>query len=424
MDQIMNAHGFKLHHTTGNRLISKWRSDFPALANPMNGKRLAFLDSGASAQKPYPVLNALQNAYCAHYANIHRGLYEFSQRQTADFEAAREKVAQFLGAGDTRSIIFTRNSTEAINLVAQSWGRRFLQAGDEVILTVMEHHANLVPWHILKSQIGIEIKYIPLLENGELDLKALPQLLSGRTKLLAMAHVSNVLGTVNPVREVVAQVKHSHPDVKILIDGSQAVVHGQVNMREIGADFYALTGHKLYGPTGIGALYAPYEILETMTPWQGGGDMIDTVRLDGVSFAAPPARFEAGTPAIAEAIALGAAIDYIEAIGYAEIAAHETALRDELTQKLEQIEGVKIYGTQPQKAAIVSFTMDGCPPADVAMILDQSGVAVRVGHHCCQPLMHCLGVEHTIRASIGLYNDSEDIDQLIAGLIKARKLLV
>lgn len=420
----MNAPGMKLHYTIGNRITSRWRSDFPALSTPMNGKRLAFLDSGASAQKPYSVLNALQNAYCAHYANIHRGLYEFSQRQTADFEAAREKVAQFIGAGDVRSIIFTRNSTEAINLVAQSWGRQYLQAGDEVILTVMEHHANLVPWHILKTQIGIEIKYIPLRENGELDLEVLPQMLSARTKLLAMTHVSNVLGTVNPVREVIAQVKHSHPHVKILIDGSQAVVHSQVNMREIGADFYAFTGHKLYGPTGIGVLYAPYEILDSMPPWQGGGDMIDRVRLDGVSFAPPPARFEAGTPAIAEAIALGAAIEYINSIGYGDIAAHEHALRDELTQKLEQIEGVKIYGTQPDKAAIVSFTMDGCPAADVAMILDQNGVAVRVGHHCCQPLMQCLGVEHTIRASIGLYNDSDDIDQLIAGLIKAQKLLL
>lgn len=403
---------------------SKWRADFPTLMQPMSGQRLAFLDSGASAQKPKVVLDSLQRAYKEHYANIHRGLYEFSQKQTADFEAARSKISKFINASTEQSIVFTRNSTEAINLVAQSWGRQNLQPGDEIILTLMEHHANFVPWHILKTQIGIEIKYIPILDNGELDLSELPSLITNRTKLLSLTHVSNVLGTVNPVKEIIQQAKLYNPDIKVLVDGSQAVVHMNVNMNNIQPDFYVFTGHKLYGPTGIGVLYAPYNLLQSMPPWQGGGDMIDQVTLKGVSFALPPARFEAGTPAIAEAIALGTAIDYLNGIGFDAIGKLESELLIYLTEQLKSLPGIKIYGNQDQKAGIVSFTMAGCPASDVGMILGQMGVAVRVGHHCCQPLMKTLGVEHTIRASLALYNTSEDIDQLVRGLIKAQKLLI
>ncbi len=401
-----------------------WRSDFPVLSQTMNGKRLAFLDSGASAQKPTQVINAVSDAYQSHYANIHRGLYEFSQRLTGEFEHAREKVASFIHAPSTRSVIFTRNSTEAINLVAQSWGRTFLKAGDEVILTHMEHHANFVPWHILKDQIGITIKYIPLLDDGALDLSVLPDLLTDRTRLVAFTHVSNVLGTVNPVKDIINKVKSFSSEIVTLVDGSQAVVHGTVDVVDLDADFYVFTGHKLYGPSGVGVLYGRENLLEQMPPWQGGGDMIEQVSLDKVSYAPLPNKFEAGTPAIAEIIGFGAAIDYVCAIGMDNISKWERDILNYANEKLSRIEGLRIYGTTPDKAGIISFTVNQCPASDVAMILDQLGVAVRSGHHCCQPLMEELGVEGTIRASIGLYTDKDDIDQLYEAIIKAQKMLM
>ena len=402
-----------------------WRKDFPALQQQMNGKRLAFLDSGASAQKPQAVIDAVSRAYGEGYANIHRGLYDFSQRKTAEYEAVRAKIAQFMGAESPSSIVFTKNTTEAINLVAQSWGRTHLSQGDEIILTEMEHHANLVPWHILKSHMknDIVIKYIPINDDGSLNVDALDQLLTDKTRLVSLTHISNVLGTRNDIAGIMQKIRAYNSKIKILIDGSQGIVHGGVNVGDLVPDFYVWTGHKFYGPTGVGVLYAPADILADMPPWQGGGDMIDQVTLEGTTFALPPARFEAGTPAIAEVIGLGAAIDYVTSIGMDKIEAWERDLLAYLNDVLAKIPGVKIYGTTPDKAGIVSFTLANCPPADIAMILDQMGVAVRTGHHCCQPLMQRLGVAGTVRASLALYSDRADIDQLGEGLNKAIRML-
>lgn len=400
-----------------------WRDDFPALSQTIRGKRLAFLDSAASAQKPATVLDAVRGAFETQYANVHRGLYTFSQAKTLEFEAVRSKVADFIGAPDVSSIIFTRNSTEAINMVAQSWGRNFLKAGDEILVSEMEHHANFVPWHILKDQIGVVLKFIPVTDDGQLDLSVLPQLVTERTRLIAVTHVSNVLGTINPLKELIALVRKLNPESVVLVDGSQSVVHMNVDVADLDPDFFVFTGHKLYGPTGVGVLYGRKTLLEAMPPWQGGGDMIDYVSRERVSFAPLPAKFEAGTPAIAEVIGLGAAIDYVRTAGLDAICAWEKALYEYALERFADVDGVTMYGMSPHKAGILSFTLEGCPPADVAMILDQMGVAVRTGHHCCMPLMLRYGVEGTIRASIALYTDKKDIDQLVEGLHKARDLL-
>ena len=400
-----------------------WRKDFPALKQLVHGKPLVFLDSGASAQKPQTVIDAITRAYTEGYANVHRGLYDFSQRKTAEFESAREKIANFIGATSPSQIIFTRNATEAVNLVAQTWAKANLRAGDEILLSEMEHHANLVPWHILRDQIGIVIKYIPVTDVGELDYDAILSLLSTRTKMVGCTQVSNVLGTVNNINKIKTILNVFNPEIKLLVDGSQAVVHQSVNMVEMDADFYVFTGHKLYGPTGVGILYGKQDLLNAMPPYQGGGDMIERVTLNGSTYASAPSRFEAGTPAIAEAIGLGAAVDYVTAIGMDNIHAWEQGLLAYATQKMSAIDGLKIIGTAEGKAGIISFIMDGCPPADVAMILDQMGIAVRTGHHCCQPLMTRFGVDGTIRASFGLYNDKNDIDKLIDGLLKAKRML-
>lgn len=402
---------------------NSFRKDFPALSQTVRGKPLVFLDSGASAQKPQSVIDAITRAYTEGYANVHRGLYDFSQRKTAEFEEARQKVAKFINAPSVANIVFTRNTTEAINLVAQTWGRSNLKQGDEIILTEMEHHANLVPWHMLRDEIDIVIKYVPVKDNGELDDDKILSLLSPRTKLLSCTQVSNVLGTVNNINKIKTILSVFNPEIKLMVDGSQAVVHKAVNMIDLGPDFYVFTGHKLYGPTGVGVLYGRSEILSTMPPYQGGGDMIDKVTLGGTTYAAAPARFEAGTPAIAEVIGLGAAIDYVTSIGMDNIAAWEHELLIYATEKLSSIEGLRILGTAEGKAGIISFTMENCPPADVAMILDQMGIAVRTGHHCCQPLMARFGIEGSIRASLGLYNDKNDIDALYEGLLKAKKIL-
>lgn len=404
-------------------MINQFKKDFPIFNQTMNGKPLVFLDSGASAQKPQCVIEAVTHTYSDHYANVHRGLYAFSQDITADYEASRKRVAEFIGVPSPDQIIFTRNATEGINLVAQSWARTHLKQGDEIILTEMEHHANLVPWHILRDQIGVVIKYIPVKDNGELDEDKLLSLLSTRTKLVACTHISNVLGTVNNISKIKTILSFFNLNIKLLVDGSQAVVHQSVHMGELDADFYVFTGHKLYGPTGVGVLYGKRDILELMPPYQGGGDMIDKVTLEGSTFAPIPSRFEAGTPAIAEVIGLGAAIDYVTRIGMDNIAAWEHDLLTYTTEKLLSIEGVRIIGTAPHKAGIISFTLEGCAPADVAMILDQMGIAVRTGHHCCQPLMARFGVDATIRVSFGLYNDREDCDKLIEGILKAKRML-
>lgn len=398
------------------------RDDFPGLRQTMNGKRLAYLDSASSAQKPQAVIDAISAAYSAGYANIHRGLYAFSQDRTQAFEDGRRKVARFINAKSDREIVFTRNATEAINLVAASWGRR-LQAGDEVILSGMEHHANLVPWHLLRQDRGITLKFVPVLDDGQLDMATYETLLSPRTRLIACTHVSNALGTINDVARITRIAKTFDSDITVLIDGAQSVVHDHVNVQAIGCDFLSFTGHKLYGPTGLGVLWGRYDLLDSMPPYQGGGDMIDTVSFEGVSFKPPPARFEAGTPAIAQVIGLGAAIDYVSALGMDAIATHEKMLLDYAMDGLRDIPGLSFHGTAPDKAGIISFTVDWAHPSDIAMILDKTGVAVRSGHHCCQPLMQRFGLDATLRASIALYTDKDDIDQLVAGIAKAKEIL-
>lgn len=403
--------------------VSDYRADFPALHEPMNGKRLAYMDTASSAQKPQIVIDTMNDVLTHHYANIHRGLYAHSQNTTQMFEAVRGKVADFIGASSENEIVFTRNSTEAINLVAQSYGRTNFKAGDEIILSAMEHHANIVPWQILSEQIGITLKIITVLENGTLDLDAFEKLLSGQTKMVSLVHTSNSLGTVNPIKDIIATVKAFDQNIITLVDGSQAVVHGAVNVQDLGCDFFCFTGHKIYGPNGIGVLFGRFDLLNAMPPYQGGGDMIDTVSFSGTTYKSAPFKFEAGTPAIVEVIGLGAAIDYMQAIGVDAIAAHEGEMLDYLSQKLTAIDGVTIYGIAPNKASVVSFTADWAHISDIAMILDQQGVAVRTGHHCCMPLMEAFGIEGTARASIGLYTNKEDIDQLITALNKAKEML-
>jgi cysteine desulfurase/selenocysteine lyase len=401
---------------------STYRSDFPIFKTTMNGKRLAFLDTAASAQKPQVVIDAMTQVMGCEYANIHRGLYSLSQNLTARYEAARETVARFIGAPSAQSIVFVRNTTEAINLIAQSWGGAFLNDGDEIILSAMEHHANIVPWQLLKENKKIEIKVIPISEDGRLDLAAFKNLLSARTRMVAVTHISNALGTINPVKEIIEIERQFNPEIKVLIDGSQAVVHGPVDVRDLDCDFYVFTGHKVYGPTGIGVLYGKCDVLESMPPYQGGGDMIERVSFEKTTFKEAPAKFEAGTPAITEVIGLAAAIDYMQSIGMGNIEKHEQGLLEYATAQMNQIPGLKIYGPKSNKAGIISFTMDCAAPSDIAMILDKQGVAIRAGHHCCMPLMQVLGVEGTARVSFGLYSDKDDVDQFVEGLKKVQEM--
>ncbi len=399
--------------------IAECRADFPILRE----SGVAYLDSAASAQKPRAVLDSMTEVYESNYANIHRGLYRFSYVTTENYEAVREIVAGFIGAPSAQEIVFTRNTTEAINLVAQSWARTFLRDGDEIILSEMEHHANIVPWHILREQTGIVIKVVPLLDDGTLDLEAFETLLTHKTRFISLVHISNALGIVNDIKKIIGIARDFYPEIKVLIDGSQAVVHSRVDVRDLDCDFYVFTGHKLYGPTGIGVLWGRYEWLEAMPPYQGGGDMIETAGFDHVTYKPPPARFEAGTPAIVEAIGLGAAIAYVKAIGMDEIMAHEADLLAYAMERLADVPGLTFYGTGPDKAGILSFTASWGHASDIGMILDQCGVAVRTGHHCCQPVMKRFGVDATVRASFGLYSNRDDIDRLAAGLEKARGLL-
>jgi cysteine desulfurase/selenocysteine lyase len=396
------------------------KKDFPALQKEVNGRAVCYLDSAASAQKPQAVIDAMSNVMTQHYSNVHRGVYEFGSKTSAAFEQSRVKVAKFLNASSEKEIVFTRNATEAINLVAASWGRQNLKAGDEVILTEMEHHANIVPWHMLKQDIGFTIKVVPILKNGALDMAAFDSLLSSKTKLVSVTQMSNALGTINPVADI---VRKSHAvGAKVLIDGSQAVVHGNPDVQAIGADFYVFSGHKIYGPSGIGVLYGRYALLETMSPYQGGGEMIEQVSFDKITYKEPPYRFEAGTPAIIEAIGLGAAIDYLAKFDRKEIQAHENALLMAAEEKISAIKGVTIWSKAPERAAILSFTIDSVHPHDVATVFDQLGLCVRAGHHCCQPLMKVLGVPATVRASFAIYNTMEDVDRLVEGVMKVKKL--
>lgn len=399
--------------------VERIRADFPVLAQEVHGKPLTYLDSGASAQKPTAVLEAMDAVYRTHYANVHRGAYQFSQQLTDEYESVRGKVARLLNAGSDQEIVFTRNVTEAINLVAHSFGDR-LQPGDEVVISEMEHHANIVPWQLLRDRRGIALKVVPVADDGSFRLDAYESMLGPKTKLVALTHTSNVLGTVTPMKEIV-RLAHK-AGVPVLVDGAQAVVHGKVDVRDLDADFYAFTGHKLYGPTAIGVLYGKADLLKSMPPFLGGGDMIRSVSFAETTYAEPPHRFEAGTPPIVEAIGLGAAIDYVNAIGMEAIAAHEAGLLAYATNRLSAVEGLKIYGSAKEKAAIVSFTLDGIHPHDIGTIVDREGVAIRVGHHCAQPLMDRFCVPATARASMGLYNTRADIDVLVRALEKVKDI--
>lgn len=404
---------------------SPWRDDFPVLKTKVHGKKpLAFLDSAASAQKPQVVIYAMNEILEGGYSNIHRGLYEISQNLSQKFEDVRGKVAQFIGAASDKEIVFTRNTTEGINLVAQSWGRANLNAGDEVIITEMEHHANIVPWQLLAEQIGIVVKVVPITEQGTLDLDALEGLLSGKTKLVGFVEISNALGTVNPVDNIIQMVREFNPEIKILVDGTQGVVHRAVDVQVMDPDFYVFTGHKLYGPSGVGVLYGKYDVLNVMPPYQGGGDMIERVSFSGITYREAPFRFEAGTPAIVEVVGLGAAVDYLVDIGMDKIVEHEARLSSYAHEAIKGIDGITLHGPDDltQKAGILSFVVEGIHTSDIGMILDQCGVAARTGHHCAMPLMEVLSVEGTTRASIGMYSNSDDIDQLIDGLKKVQEL--
>lgn len=402
------------------------RRDFPILGRTVHdrpgrtGKPLTFLDSAASAQKPRQVMDAVRHAYEAEYANVHRGLHWLSMRATDLYEAARETVRAFLNAQASSEIVFTKGATEAINLVAGSFGRAFLEEGDEVVLSQMEHHANIVPWQLLRESRGIVIKVVPVDDDGRLDLDAYQAMLGPRTKMVAVTHCSNVLGTVNPVKSMIAMAHER--DIAVLLDGSQGAVHLPVDVRDLDADFYVFTGHKLYGPTGIGVLYGKKSWLDRMPPYQGGGEMIHTVSFEETTFAEPPARFEAGTPPFVQAIGLAAAIDYVRGLGRDAIAAHEHNLLVYATEKLQAIPGLTILGRVPGKAAIVSFTLDCAHPHDIGTIIDFEGVAIRAGHHCAQPLMARYGVAATARASFGLYSTLGDVDRLVEALGMVREM--
>ncbi|WP_341896732.1 cysteine desulfurase [Ferrovibrio terrae] len=400
--------------------IERIRADFPILSEKVYGKPLVFLDSGASAQKPRAVIDAMTQMYEHTYANVHRGIYALSQQATDAYEKAREKIAHFIGTRDVREVVFTRNATEAINLVAHSWGWKNLKAGDEVLITHLEHHANIVPWQILGERYGVVLKVAPINDRGELIWDEFVKLIGPKTKLIALAHVSNTLGTILPVADVI-RIAHDK-GVKVLIDGSQAVQHMPVDVKALDADFYVFTGHKLYGPTGIGVLYAKAEILEGMPPWQGGGDMILSVSFEKTEYNDIPHRFEAGTPAFVEAVGLGAAIDYVQSIGLEAIATHEADLTAYAMEKLSAINSLRIIGTAEHKAGVISFVLEGIHPHDIGTILDREGIAVRVGQHCAHPLMERFGVPATVRASFGMYNTRAEIDALCAGLRRVREI--
>ena len=398
--------------------VNRIRADFPALALQVYGKPLVYLDNAASAQKPKVVLDRLQYAYTHEYANVHRGLHYLANAATEAYEGAREKVAAFLNAPRKEEVIFTRNATEAINLVAYTFGRERIKEGDEIVLSIMEHHSNIVPWNFLRERQGAVIKWAPVDDEGNFLLDEFEKLLTPRTKLVAITAMSNALGTIVPVKEVVKFAKAR--GIPVLVDGSQAAVHLDVDVQDIGCDFYVFTGHKLYGPSGIGALWGKYEHLVVMPPFNGGGEMIRDVFEDRVTYGDPPHKFEAGTPPIVQAIGLGAAIDYVNSIGKSCIRAHEDALVKYAHERLRAINSLRIFGTAKEKGAIVSFEMKGAHPHDVATIIDRAGVAVRAGTHCTMPLLARFGVTATCRASFGLYNTKDEVDSLAQALLKAQ----
>jgi cysteine desulfurase/selenocysteine lyase len=401
--------------------VQRIRQDFPILSQPQHGKPLVFLDSGASAQKPRAVIEAMTRCMETAYANVHRGAYRLSEVATDAYEAARGAVARFINAPDAREVVFTRNSTEAINLVAHSWGRGVMRPDQAVLISELEHHANIVPWQMLRDERGNPLRVCRVTDSGELDMEDLAaKLADGKVGLVALAHMSNVLGTVTPVERVVA-LAHAH-GAKVLLDGSQAVVHRRVDVAAIGCDFYCFTGHKLYGPTGIGVLWAKLEHLDRMPPFLGGGDMIESVTLEKSTWAKPPARFEAGTPAIIEAVGLHAAIDYVNAIGMPAIEAHERALVDHAMRKLSDVPGLTLLGRAQDRGGVFAFSLDNAHPHDLSTLLDRAGICIRAGRHCAEPLHTRFGVEQgTARASFGLYTTPEEVDYLAGALVKARE---
>ncbi len=404
----------------GALVASELARDFPILARPVRGKRLVYLDNGATTQKPDAVIEAERLFYRESNANIHRGVHWLSQHATDLYEQARARVQCLLNAARPDEVVFTRGTTESINLVAYSWGRANLKAGDEVVLTGMEHHSNIVPWQLLCEQTGAVLKVVPLTDRGELQLDVYESLLGPRTRLVSVVHVSNALGTVNPVARM---IERAHAvGARVLVDGAQAVAHQAVDVQALGCDFYAFSGHKLYGPTGIGALFARHELLAAMPPWQGGGDMIRTVSFEGSTWADAPQRFEAGTPNIAGAVGLAAAIDYVLAIGLDRIAEHEHRLLAHATEAVQRIPGLRLIGTARDKAGILSFVVDGIHPHDLGTILDAEGVAIRAGHHCAMPVMTRFGIPGTARASLALYNDERDVAALVAAIGKAQQM--
>jgi cysteine desulfurase/selenocysteine lyase len=404
----------------GSYDVARVREDFPALAMQIYGKPLVYFDNAASAQKPKAVLDRMMQAYTSEYANVHRGLHYLANAATEAYEGARAKVAKFLNARRPEEIIFTRNVTEAINLVASSWGEPNIGEGDEIVLSIMEHHSNIVPWHFLRERHGAVIKWAPVDDEGNFLIEEFEKLLTPRTKLVAVTHMSNALGTPVPVKEVV-RLAHAR-GIPVMVDGAQGAVHLNVDVQDLDCDFYAFTGHKLYGPTGIGALYAKHAHLVAMRPFNGGGEMIREVAKDWVTYGDPPHKFEAGTPPIVQAIGLGAAIDYVDSIGKERVAAHEHDLVDYAQARLREINSLRLIGTARDKGPIISFEMKGAHPHDVATVIDRQGIAVRAGTHCVMPLLERFNVTATCRASFGMYNTREEVDHLVQALIKAGEL--
>jgi cysteine desulfurase/selenocysteine lyase len=395
------------------------RAEFPILSRHVNGKPLVYLDSAASSQRPRRVLRAVEHYEISLHANVHRGVHSLSQWATDAYEGARESVRRFLNARSTREIIFVRGTTEAINLVANSWGRGHLKPGDEILITYLEHHANIVPWQMICAATGAKLRAAVVRPNGELDFDSFRAMLTSNTRLIAVAHVSNALGTILPVHEIV-RLAHAR-GVPVLLDGAQAVAHQPVDVQDIDCDFYAFSGHKIYAPTGIGVLYGRESLLAAMPPWQGGGDMITSVSIESSTYSELPSKFEAGTPNISGAVGLGAALEYVESLGRTAIVAHEQELLGIATDKVSALPGLKLIGTAPSKVAVVSFTMDGVHPHDIGTVLDSEGIAIRTGHHCAMPIIEYFGLAATARASFGCYNNGEDIDRLVVGLRKVRE---
>jgi cysteine desulfurase / selenocysteine lyase len=400
--------------------VERIRADFPILSLTVKGKPLVFLDNAASSQMPQPVIDRLVRYQTSQHANIHRAVHYLSEQATAEYEAAREKVQRFVNAREAREVIFTSGTTDAINLVAHGYGRKFIGEGDEIILTTLEHHSNIVPWQMVAEEKGARLRVVPISERGELDLDEYGRLFTGRTRLVGLSHVSNALGTINPVKAMIATARER--GVPVLLDGAQAAPHLRVDVQDLDCDFYAFSGHKLCGPTGIGILYGKAPLLEKMQPFKGGGDMILSVSFEKTTYNTIPHKFEAGTPPIAAAVGLGAAVDYLQAIGVERITAHETDLLNYATEEVNRLPGVRIIGTAERKAAVLSFVVEGIHPHDVGTLLNEEGVAIRTGHHCAQPVMRRYRIPATSRASFAFYNTMAEVDALVAGIRKVQKI--